>query len=122
MSQGCVKRRGELPIPVPDKEPEVRSPIPQIHHKVADLLHGPRAVRIRGDPEDVHAAAADLMTNRQYRCRRVIAQSTWKKSVASIVDGWACRNWCQLASACRCGAGGIFRALRTQRTVDALTR
>jgi hypothetical protein len=58
ISQGCVKRRGKLPGPVPYQEPEVRSAIPQIHQQVADLLHGPRTVRIRGDPEDVHAAAA----------------------------------------------------------------
>src|SRR6266516_7343484 len=51
------------------------------------------------------------MTNRQYRRRRVTAQSTWKKSVASIVDAWACRNVRQLASVCRFGAGGIFRGL-----------
>ena len=62
------------------------------------------------------------MTNRQYRRRRVTAQSTWKKSVASIVDAWACRNVRQLAPVCRFGADGIFRALRTRRIVDALTR
>jgi len=28
------------------------------------------------------------MTNRQYSRCRVTAQSTWKKSVASIVDAW----------------------------------
>jgi hypothetical protein len=60
ISQGCVKRRGELPGPVPDQEPEVRGAIPQIHQQVADLLHSPWTVRVRGDPEDVHAAAADL--------------------------------------------------------------
>jgi hypothetical protein len=46
------------------------------------------------------------MTNRQYRHRRVTAQSTWKKSVASFADAWACRN-------CRQRVGhfwGDFRA------------
>ena len=33
-----------------------------------------------------------------------------------------CRNFRQLASVCRSGAGGIFGALRTRRIVDALTR
>ena len=33
------------------------------------------------------------MTNRQYRRCRVTAQSTWEKSVASIVDAWVCRNF-----------------------------
>src|SRR6266581_4461346 len=32
------------------------------------------------------------MTNRQYKRWRVTAQSTWKKSVASIVAAWVCRN------------------------------
>ena len=62
------------------------------------------------------------MTNRQYRRRRVTAQSTWKKSAASIVDAWVCRNFRYVVSVCRSGAGGIFRALRTRRMVDASTR
>jgi hypothetical protein len=62
------------------------------------------------------------MTNRQYRRWRVTAQSTWKKSVASIVAAWVCRNCRHVVSVCRCGAGGIFRALRTRRIVAALTR
>jgi hypothetical protein len=62
------------------------------------------------------------MTNKQYRRRRVTAQSTWKKSVASIVDAWVCRNVRQVLSVRRLGAGGIFKALRTRRMVDALTR
>ena len=62
------------------------------------------------------------MTNRQQSRRRVTAQSTWKKSVASIVVAWACRNCRQLVSVCRLGAGGIFRVLRTRRIVEALTR
>src|SRR6266851_5323002 len=61
------------------------------------------------------------MTNRQYR-RRVKARSTWKKPVASVVAAWACKNPRQLMPACRCGAGGIGRVLRTRRIVDALTR
>src|ERR1700722_4401939 len=62
------------------------------------------------------------MTNRQYRRRRVTAQSTWKKSAASIVVAWACRNSCQVSSMCRFGAGGISSALRTRRIVEAPTR
>jgi len=58
--QDCVERFGELPGPVADQEPEVRGAIAQIHQQVADLLYSPRAVRVRGDPEDVHVAAADL--------------------------------------------------------------
>ena len=62
------------------------------------------------------------MTNKQYRRRRVTAQSTWKKSVASIVEACVCRNFRHLVSVYRWGAGGIFGALRTRRIVDALTR
>ena len=62
------------------------------------------------------------MTNRQYRRWRVTAQSTWKKSVASTAEAWVCRNFRQVMSVRRCGAGGIFSAFRTRRMVDALTR
>jgi hypothetical protein len=62
------------------------------------------------------------MTNRQYWRWRVTAQSTWKKSVASIVAACACRNCRHVASVSRFGAGGIFSALRMRRIVDALTR
>lgn len=50
LSQDRVKRGGELPGPVPDQEPEVCSPVTQVHQQVAELLCGPRAVRIRGGP------------------------------------------------------------------------
>jgi len=62
------------------------------------------------------------MTNRQYRRWRVTAQSTWKKSVASIADAGVCRNCRQVASVRRFGAGEVFSALRTRRIVDAPTR
>jgi len=42
--------------------------------------------------------------------------------VASIVDAWVCRNFRQVVSVRRCGAGGIFSAFRTRRIVDAPTR
>jgi hypothetical protein len=48
--QDCVRRCGELPGPVADQEPEAPGTIAQIHHGIADLLHSPRAVRVRGDP------------------------------------------------------------------------
>ena len=41
---------------------------------------------------------------------------------AATPRGWLCRNCRQVASVCRCGAGGIFSALRTRRIVDAPTR
>jgi len=39
-----------------------------------------------------------------------------------MVGAWVCRNCGQVASVWRFGAGGIFRALRTRRIVDAPTR
>ena len=62
------------------------------------------------------------MTNRQYGRWGVTAQSTWKKSVASIVAAWGCRNLRHVVSVCRSGAGGIFWVLRTRRMAEALTR
>jgi hypothetical protein len=58
--QDRVDRLGELPGPVADQEPEVRGPITEVHEQIADLLGGPRPVRVRGDPDDVHVAGADL--------------------------------------------------------------
>jgi hypothetical protein len=51
-----------------------------------------------------------------------MAQSMWKKSTANIVVAWVCRNWRQLVSVCRDGAGGIRRRLRIRRIVEAPTR
>jgi hypothetical protein len=42
--------------------------------------------------------------------------------VASIVAAWACRNCRHVVSVCRFGAGGMCRALRTLRIVEAPTR
>jgi hypothetical protein len=58
--QDGVKGVGELPGPVADQEAEVRGAIAEVHQEIADLLGGPRPVRIRGDPEDVNVAGADL--------------------------------------------------------------
>ena len=43
------------------------------------------------------------------------AQSTWKKSTASMVKACVRRNCCHVVSVCRFGAEGIFRLLRTRR-------
>jgi hypothetical protein len=51
IGQDCVKRRRELTGPIMDQEPEAGGAITQIHHEVADLLHGPRPIRVRGDPD-----------------------------------------------------------------------
>jgi len=58
--QRRVEGRSELASPVADQEPEVRGAVAGIHHKIADLLCGPRPVRVRGDTEDMDVAAAGL--------------------------------------------------------------
>ena len=58
--QGRVERCGELPGPVADQEPEVRGVIAEVQQEIADLVRGPRPVRVRGDPEDMDLAAADF--------------------------------------------------------------
>jgi hypothetical protein len=122
ISQDRVGGRGELRGPVPDQEPERRGAVAEVDQQVADLLGGSRAVRVRSDPGYVYVTGTDLMTNRQYRRCRVTAQSTWKKSVASSITAWGCRNFRHVVSVCRCGAGGIFSAFRARRIVGALTR
>jgi hypothetical protein len=59
-----VERGGELPGPVTDQEPEVRGAVTEVHQEIADLLRGPRPVRVRGDPEHMHVAAAGLQNER----------------------------------------------------------
>jgi len=55
-----------------------------------------------------------------YTRHKVTAQSTWKKSHASIVDAWMRRN-CRHVDLVRCGAGGIRSRFSTRRTVEAPT-
>ncbi len=113
--QGRVERCGELPGPVAGQEPDVRGVIAEVQQEIADLLRGPRPVRVRGDPEDMDVAAANFDHEQA-------VQSTWKKSAASIVAACARRNCRQVVSVCRLGAGGIFSALRTRPIVDAPAR
>ena len=58
--QGRVEGCGELPGAVANQEPEAGGVVAEVHPEVADLLGGPRSVRVGGYPEDVHVAAADL--------------------------------------------------------------
>jgi hypothetical protein len=106
--QDRVKGRGELPSTVADEESEVRGVVAEVHQQVADLLGGPRPARVGGDPEDMDVAAAGFDDEEAVQRRRA-TQSTWKKSAASIAAACACRNWRQVVSVCRWGAGGIFR-------------
>jgi len=84
------------------------------------VVHGPSGLAVT--PRICTYREPASITKKQYRRCRVTAQSTWKKSAASIVAACACRNCRQVVSVRRLGAGGIFRALRIRRMVDALTR
>jgi hypothetical protein len=58
--QGRIERFGELPGAVADQEPVARCAVTEVHQEIPDLLGCPRAVRVRGDPENVHVAGTRL--------------------------------------------------------------
>jgi hypothetical protein len=60
LTRTASKRRGALPGPVADQEPEACGAVAEIHQEMADLLGGPGPVRVRGDSENVCVAGADL--------------------------------------------------------------
>jgi hypothetical protein len=113
--QGC----GELPGAVADQEPEVRRAVTEVHQEVTDLLDGPRPVRVRGDPEDVHIAEPTSITNRQNKRWSVTAQSTWKKSAASMVVARARRNCRHVVSRVPFRRWGVLRRLPGRRQAAA---
>lgn len=120
--QDSIKRRGELAGPVVDEAPELGGAITEIHHQVADLLGGPSAIGVRRRAQQVHGPVSDLEDEETEIRWSLTAQSTGKKSHASIVEPWARRNCRQVVSVSRTGAGGIRPHCRTRRIVDAPTR
>ena len=88
--------------------------------RICCVVHGPSGFAVT--PRICTYREPASITKKQYRRCKVTAQSTWKKSAASIVAACARRKFRHVVSARRWGAGGIFRALRTRRIVDALTR
>jgi hypothetical protein len=54
------KALGELRVAVADQEAEGPNPVPESHDQVAGLLGVPRAVRVRGHPEDEHPPGLHL--------------------------------------------------------------
>ena len=64
----------------------------EVDDEVAGLLGGPGAVGMRGHAEDVQGAVADFEYEQDESRRSVIAQSTWKKSTASMLVAWVRRN------------------------------
>jgi len=65
-------------------------------------------------------AGADLDHEDHVQRSKVTAQSTWKKSHASILDACVRKN-CRQVVRMRCGAGGIRSRFSTRRTVEVPT-
>jgi hypothetical protein len=121
IGQDSIERCGELAGPVSDKELELSDAIAKIHDQVAELLGGSAAVGVGVVPRTCpDRLATSRTTNTEIRWS-VTAQSTGKKSQASMVDAGARRNCRQLVSVHRSGAGGSTTAggrggsLRTPR-------
>jgi hypothetical protein len=111
-----------LPGPVADNEPKVRGAITQIHQQVADLLYCPSPVRIRGHAEEVQVAAADLHDEQA-------VQAAEGHRAVDVEEVGGERRGCLRVQelpprrvGVPLGRRGIFSALRTLRTVDALPR
>ena len=111
-------RRGELGVAVPDQEPEGAGALAEVHQEVAGLLRRPRAVRVGGDAEQVHAAGAVLDDEQGSTGAAGSAVSTWKKSAARIAAGLGGRN-CRQVGPGRRGAGSIPASCRICHTVEA---
>jgi hypothetical protein len=103
-----------------NRESAARSPRSIKRLRTCCTVHGPSGLAVT--PRMCTYREPTSITKKQYGRFRVTAQSTWKKSTASIVAACACRNFRQVVSVRRCGAGGIFTALRIRRMVVALTR
>jgi len=122
ISQDCVERCGELPGPVADQEPKLCGAITQVHQQVADLLHGPRPVRVGGDSEDVHVTAADLHDEQAVQPLQGHCAVNVEEVGGEHRRGLRVQELPPGRVSVPLGCREIFRALRTRRMVDALTR
>ena len=66
-----------------------------------------RSVGMPGHAQHVQVAVADLEREQHVEPPQRDAQSTWKKSTASMLVACVRRNCRQLVSVCRSGAGGM---------------
>jgi hypothetical protein len=117
-----VEGIGELAGPVADEDLEPVGSVAEVHEQVSGLLGGPRPIRVGGDAEVCAYRLPTSRTKNTYRRCSVRAQSTWKKSQASIVDAWLARNRRQVVWSHRVGAGGMPSRWRMRRIVEALIR
>lgn len=103
-----------------NRKSAARSPRSRRRFRACGVVHGPSGWAVT--PRTWTVRVPTSRTKKQYNRRSVTAQSTWKKSTASIVEAGVRRNCRQVVSVCRLGAGGNPRDVRTRRIVDALTR
>ncbi|MGW0811626.1 hypothetical protein [Nonomuraea sp. NPDC002799] len=73
--------RGELGVSIANEEAEPRRSLAKIDQEIARLLGSPRAGRMEGHAQDVHARALTSITNNTYKRFRTIV-SAWKNSQA----------------------------------------
>ena len=112
-------------------EPGERAIARRLYDAVRDLPvispHGHVDPRLLLDNEPFPDPATLFVTPGRY-VTRLLASPCGRRPCGSASleargDGaWVCRNCRQVVSVRRFGAGGIFRALKTRRMVDALTR
>ena len=95
--------------------------VAEVHQQIADLLSGPRAVRVRGDPEDMDVAAADFDDEEAVQAPEGHAVHV-EEVGGEHHGGLRVQELAPGRVGVSLGAGGIFRALRTRRMVDAPTR
>jgi hypothetical protein len=117
-----VERGRELGVPVSDQVGEPAPGVGQVGGEFAGQLDGPGCGREPGDAQKVHLPHVVLKANATYRRRRVTAQSTWKKSTASMLVAWVRRNCRLVVSVYRTDAGGMRWRVRIRRIVEAPTR
>ena len=94
--------------------------VAEVHQQIADLLGGPRPVRVRGDPEDMDEAGAGFDDEEAVQApegpavhvEEVDSEHRGGLRVQELAPGRVGEPL---------GCRGIFRALRTRRMVDAPT-
>jgi hypothetical protein len=117
-----VERGRELSGAVADEEPDCAtcSPSSITRLRACWVVQSPSGCAVT--PRTCRERSVTSSANRTWSRRSVTAQSTWKKSTASMLVAWVRRNCRHVVSVCRSGAGGIRWRLRIRRIVEAPTR
>ena len=110
---------GEVPSAVADQELKARGVVAEVHQEVADLLGGPRPVRVRGHAEDVHVAGADLDHEEAVQAPEGHRAVDVEEVGSEHRRGLRVRELPPRGVGVPLGRRGIFSALRTRRIEDA---